>query len=70
MTEPLPLATIRHVVRQAQFLDVAGLDEAHARLRAQLRHEPLEAVTVPAEERADPIGRTGRVEFPFQCLPL
>jgi putative molybdopterin biosynthesis protein len=47
MTEPLPLATIRHVVRQAQFLDVAGLDEAHARLRAQLRHEPLEAVTVP-----------------------
>jgi putative molybdopterin biosynthesis protein len=47
MTEPLPLATIRHVVRQAQFLDVAGLDEAHARLRAQLRHEPLEATTVP-----------------------
>jgi putative molybdopterin biosynthesis protein len=47
MTEPLPLASIRHVVRQAQFLDVAGLDEAHARLRAQLRHEPLWATTVP-----------------------
>jgi putative molybdopterin biosynthesis protein len=47
MTEPLPLASIRHVVRQAQFLNVAGLDEAHARLRAQLRHEPLGATTVP-----------------------
>jgi putative molybdopterin biosynthesis protein len=47
MNQPVPLATIRHVVRQAQFLDVVDLEEAHARLHAHLRSEPLGATTVP-----------------------
>jgi putative molybdopterin biosynthesis protein len=46
MTDPVPLATLRHAVRQAQFLDVIGLDEAQARLRGHLRLEPLAVETV------------------------
>ena len=46
MTDPVPLATLRHVVRQAQFLDVVGLDEAHARLRTHLGSEPLGVTSV------------------------
>ena len=47
MTDSVSLAALRHAVRQAQFLDVADLDEAHDRLRRHLRAEPLGTETLP-----------------------
>jgi putative molybdopterin biosynthesis protein len=47
MTDPVFLATLRHAVRQVQFLDVIGLEEAQARLRAHLNLAPLGPETVP-----------------------